>query len=124
MSKLFFTKEHEYVKVTGENAYVGITDYAQEKMGDIVFVELPEVDAELEIGDALGVVESVKSASDVFSPVTGTVLEVNEALEDSPELLNEDAMENWLALIQLSRPEELDDLMDEAEYKAFCGSEE
>lgn len=124
MSKVLFTKEHEYVRVSGENAYIGITDYAQDKMGDIVFVELPEVDAELEVGDALGVVESVKSASDVFSPVSGTVLEVNEALEDSPELLNEDAMENWLALIQLSRPEELDDLMDETEYKAFCGSEE
>lgn len=124
MAKLYFTKEHEYVQVKGGNAYVGITDYAQDKMGDIVYVELPEVDAELEQGDPMGVVESVKSAADVFAPVSGTIIEVNEALEDEPELLNDDAMENWICQIQLSDPSELDDLMDEEEYKAFLGTEE
>lgn len=124
MAKVLFTKEHEYVHVKGDVAYIGISDYAQEKMGDIVYVELPEVDAELEQGDPMGVVESVKSAADVFAPVSGTVVEVNEDLEDSPELLNEDAMENWICQIQLSNPSELDDLMDEEEYKAFCGNEE
>ena len=124
MAKLYFTKEHEYVQVKGDIAHVGITDYAQDKMGDIVYVELPEIDAELDQGDPMGVVESVKSAADVFAPVSGTIIEVNEALEDEPELLNEDAMENWICRIQLSDPSELDDLMDEEEYKEFLGTEE
>lgn len=123
MAKLLFTNEHEYVLVKEGIAYVGISDYAQEQLGDIVYVELPEVDSEVAVGDPMGVVESVKSASDVFAPVSGTIVEVNEALEDQPELLNEDAMENWIAAVQLSDESELDDLMDEAEYKAFLESE-
>lgn len=123
MAKLLFTTEHEYVLVKDGVGYVGISDYAQDALGDIVYVELPEVDAELSVGDPMGVVESVKSASDIFAPVSGTVVEVNEALEDQPELLNENAMENWIAAIQLSDESDLDDLMDEEEYKAFLESE-
>lgn len=123
MSKLFFTNEHEYVQVKDGIAYVGISDYAQDQLGDIVYVELPELELDVAVGDAIGVVESVKSASDIFSPVSGKVVEINEALEDQPELLNEDPMENWIAAVQLSDESELDELMDEVEYKAFLESE-
>lgn len=123
MAKVLFTNEHEYVRVKDGVAYVGISDYAQEQLGDIVYVELPEIDDEVAVGDPMGVVESVKSASDIFSPVSGTIVEVNEALEDQPELVNEDAMENWIAAVQMSDESELDDLMDEEEYKAFLESE-
>ncbi len=123
MAKVLFTNEHEYVQVKDGVAYVGITDYAQEQLGDIVYVELPEIDDEVTIGDPMGVVESVKSASDIFAPVSGTIVEVNEALEDQPELINEDAMENWIAAVQMSDESELDELMDEDEYKAFLESE-
>jgi glycine cleavage system H protein len=123
MSKLFFTNEHEYVQVKDGIAYVGISDYAQDQLGDIVYVELPELELDVAVGDPIGVVESVKSASDIFSPVSGKVVEINEALEDQPELLNEDPMENWIAAVQLSDESELDELMDEVEYKAFLESE-
>lgn len=123
MSKLFFTNEHEYVQVKDGMAYVGISDYAQDQLGDIVYVELPELELDVAVGDPIGVVESVKSASDIFSPVSGKVVEINEALEDQPELLNEDPMENWIAAVQLSDESELDELMDEVEYKAFLESE-
>ncbi|HHT20239.1 MAG TPA: glycine cleavage system protein GcvH [Tissierellia bacterium] len=123
MAKVLFTNEHEYVQVKDGVAYVGISDYAQEQLGDIVYVELPEIDDEVTIGDPMGVVESVKSASDIFAPVSGTIVEVNEALEDQPELINEDAMENWIAAVQMSDESELDELMDEDEYKAFLESE-
>lgn len=123
MSKIFFTNEHEYVQVKDGIAYVGISDYAQDQLGDIVYVELPELELDVAVGDPIGVVESVKSASDIFSPVSGKVVEINEALEDQPELLNEDPMENWIAAVQLSDESELDELMDEVEYKAFLESE-
>ena len=123
MSKLFFTNEHEYVQVKDGIAYVGISDYAQDQLGDIVYVELPELELDVAVGDPIGVVESVKSASDIFSAVSGKVVEINEALEDQPELLNEDPMENWIAAVQLSDESELDELMDEVEYKAFLESE-
>lgn len=123
MSNLFFTEDHEWVRLEGKKAYLGITDYAQSQLGDIVYVELPEEDDEVSAGESVGVIESVKSASDLFSPVSGIVVEVNVDLEDSPELLNEDAMENWVVAIEISNEEELEDLMDEVEYKNFLGDE-
>lgn len=116
----YFTDEHEWVEVEGDTATVGITDYAQEQLGDIVFVEVPEVGAELEQGDDAAVVESVKAASDVYAAVSGEVIEVNEALEDEPGLVNSSAEEDgWFFRLTLSDKEELADLMDEKAYKAF-----
>tara|TARA_R110000824_G_scaffold32788_7_gene105662 strand:- start:3107 stop:3478 length:372 start_codon:yes stop_codon:yes gene_type:complete len=116
----YFTDEHEWVEVEGDTATVGITDYAQEQLGDIVFVEVPEVGTELEQGDDAAVVESVKAASDVYAAVSGEVIEVNEALEDEPGLVNSSAEEDgWFFRITLSDKDELSDLMDEKAYKAF-----
>ena len=117
---LYYTESHEYVKVEGEFAYVGITDYAQNALGNVVYVDLPEVDDEVEADEDFGAVESVKAASDLISPVSGTVVEVNEALEDKPELLNEDPFENWIIKVQLSDTAELDNLMDAQGYEDFC----
>lgn len=120
---LFYSESHEYVKVEGDFAYVGITDYAQHALGNVVYVDMPEVDDEVEADEDFGAVESVKAASDLISPVSGTVVEVNEALEDKPELLNEDAFENWIMKVQLSDKSELDALMDAAAYEELCGKE-
>ncbi len=117
---LYYSESHEYVKVEGEFAYVGITDYAQNALGNVVYVDLPEVDDEVEADEDFGAVESVKAASDLISPVSGTVVEVNEALEDKPELLNEDPFENWIIKVQLSDTAELDNLMDAQGYEDFC----
>src|SRR5690554_4034382 len=95
LSELRYSKDHEWIKVEGNRAYIGITDYAQDELGDIVFVELPEVGAELNAGEVLGAVESVKAASDIYVPVSGTVVEVNEELEDSPEKVNETPYDAW-----------------------------
>ena len=116
----YYSESHEYVKVEGEFAYVGITDYAQNALGNVVYVDLPEVDDEVEADEDFGAVESVKAASDLISPVSGTVVEVNEALEDKPELLNEDPFENWIIKVQLSDTAELDNLMDAQGYEDFC----
>ncbi|MEJ6594087.1 glycine cleavage system protein GcvH [Parasphingorhabdus sp.] len=116
----YFTDEHEWVEVEGDTATVGITDYAQEQLGDIVFIEVPEVGTELEQGDDAAVVESVKAASDVYAAVSGEVIEVNEALEDEPGLVNSSAEEDgWFFRLTLSDKDELGDLMDEKAYKAF-----
>lgn len=120
---LFYSESHEYVKVEGDFAYVGITDYAQHTLGNVVYVDMPEVDDEVEADEDFGAVESVKAASDLISPVSGTVVEVNEALEDKPELLNEDAFENWIMKVQLSDKSELDALMDAAAYEELCNKE-
>lgn len=117
---LYYSESHEYVKVEGEFGYVGITDYAQGQLGNVVYVDMPEVDDEVVAGEEFGAVESVKAASDLFSPVSGTVVEINEALEDSPELINQDAFENWIIKVQLSDKAELDNLMDAAAYEAIC----
>lgn len=117
---LYYSESHEYVKVEGEFAYVGITDYAQNALGNVVYVDLPEVDDEVEADEDFGAVESVKAASDLISPVSGTVVEVNEVLEDKPELLNEDPFENWIIKVQLSDTAELDNLMDAQGYEDFC----
>ena len=117
---LYYSESHEYVKVEGDFAYVGITDYAQHALGNVVYVDMPEVDDEVEAGEDFGAVESVKAASDLISPVSGTVVEVNEALEDKPELINEDAFENWIMKVELSDKSELDNLMDAAAYEEIC----
>jgi glycine cleavage system H protein len=108
------------VKVDGDFAFIGITDFAQHALGNVVYVDLPEVDDEVVAGEEFGAVESVKAASDIISPVSGTVLEVNEALEDQPELLNQDAYENWIIKVELSDKAELESLMDAKAYEAFC----
>lgn len=120
---LFYSESHEYVKVEGDFAYVGITDYAQHALGNVVYVDMPEIDDEVEADEDFGAVESVKAASDLISPVSGTVVEVNEALEDKPELLNEDAFENWIMKVQMSDKSELDALMDAAAYEELCSKE-
>jgi glycine cleavage system H protein len=124
MKDFMYSKEHEWVKAEGNKAYVGITDFAQQSLGDIVFVELPEVGSEMNEGDVLGVVESVKAASDIYSPVSGTVIEVNENLVDSPQEINRDPYENWLAVIELSEDQSFNHLMDEDEYIKFCNEGE
>ena len=116
----YFTKDHEWIAVEGSEATVGITDYAQSQLGDITFVEVPAVDAAVSKGDSASVVDSVKAASDVYAPVSGTVTVINGALEDQPELVNSDAEgEGWLWKMTLSDPSELEGLMDEATYQTF-----
>ena len=117
---LYYSESHEYVKVDGDFAFIGITDYAQHALGNVVYVDLPEVDDEVTAGEEFGAVESVKAASDIIAPVSGTIVEVNDALDDQPELLNQDAYENWIIKVQLSDKSELDALMDAAAYEAFC----
>lgn len=117
---LYYSESHEYVRVEGEYAYIGITDYAQNALGNVVYVDLPEVDDEIEAGEDFGAVESVKAASDLTSPVSGVVVEINEALEDEPELINKDAFANWIMKLKLADTTELDNLMDAKAYEAFC----
>ena len=116
MEGLYYAESHEYVKVEGEFGYVGITDYAQHELGNVVYVDMPEVDDEVTAGEEFGAVESVKAASDLLSPVSGTVVEVNEELEDQPEKINEDAFGNWIIKVKLSDQSELDNLMDAKAY--------
>ena len=117
---LFYTQNHEWIKVEDDKAYLGITDYAQYNLGDIVFVELPELDIQVEMEEAIAVVESVKAVSSIYAPISGTILEVNEELEDAPELLNEDPYENHIAIISLDDDSELDELMSATDYDAYC----
>ena len=117
---LYYSESHEYVKVEGNIGIIGITDYAQKALGNVVYVDMPEVDDEVEAGAEFGAVESVKAASDLNSPVSGTVVEVNEALEDAPELINQDAYENWIIKVELSDKGELENLMDAKAYTEFC----
>ena len=117
---LYYSESHEYVRVEGEIGYIGITDYAQHALGTVVYVDMPEENDEVEAGEEFGAVESVKAASDLISPVSGTVLEVNEALADQPELLNEDAYANWIIKVELTDKTELDQLMDAEAYKEHC----
>ena len=117
---LYYSESHEYVRVEGDFGYIGITDYAQNALGNVVYVDMPEVDDEVTAGEEFGAVESVKAASDLIAPVSGTVVEVNEALEDEPELLNKDAFGNWIIKVQLSDPSELGNLMDVEAYKKHC----
>ncbi len=123
MSDILYTDQHEWVQVDGDVATIGITDYAQEQLGDVVYVELPAIGKKLALGDEAAVVESVKAASEVYSPVSGTVVEVNDDLEGAPGSINEDAMgSGWFLKLELSDESELDNLMDEAAYKSFLAS--
>jgi len=120
MSDMNYTEEHEWVSVEGDVATVGISDFAQEQLGDVVFVELPEVGAEVSAGDQVAVVESVKAASEVYSPLTGEIVDVNETIVEDPAGVNGDAEgEGWFFKIKLTDPSELDDLMDAKAYAAF-----
>ncbi|ODT18042.1 MAG: glycine cleavage system protein H [Kaistia sp. SCN 65-12] len=117
---VYFTKDHEWVRLEGDAAYVGITDYAQSQLGDVVYVELPEVGKTFTKGDEAAVVESVKAASDVYAPVSGLVIAVNGKLPDSPSTINEAAeTDGWFMKLTLTEPEELQGLLDEAAYRAF-----
>ncbi|MBI4251968.1 MAG: glycine cleavage system protein GcvH [Candidatus Tectomicrobia bacterium] len=122
--QLKYSREHEWVKVEGNIAQVGITDYAQSELGDVVYVELPEVGADVEANNTFGVVESVKAVSDLFAPVTGSITEVNPQLEEEPELVNSDPYEDgWMVKIEMNDPSELNDLLDADEYKTFVEEE-
>ncbi|WP_352420881.1 glycine cleavage system protein GcvH [Proteiniborus sp.] len=121
---LLYSKDHEWIKVEGKEAYIGITDFAQHKLGEIVYVELPQVDDELSTGDVFSVVESVKAASDSYLPISGKVVEVNEDLDGEPGLVNEDPYANWIVKIELSDESELKELMNAEEYEDFCSKEE
>ena len=115
---LKFTDSHEWVRDNGDGTVtIGISEHAQEMLGDVVFVDLPDVDDEVEAGESFSLVESVKAASDIYSPITGEVVEINEELEDSPELINEEPYEGgWIVKVKLSDPSELDELKDAEEY--------
>ena len=117
---LYYSESHEYVRIEGEYGYVGITDYAQHALGAVVYVDMPDVDDEVEAGEEFGAVESTKAASDLISPVSGTVVEVNEALDDQPELINKNPWENWIVKVKLTDKAEVDNLMDAETYAAFC----
>ena len=115
---LYYSESHEFVKVVGSVGYIGITDYAQHALGNIVYVDMPDVDDDIEVDEDFGAIESVKAASDLKSPVS--VIEVNEALEDEPDLLNKDAYENWIIKVELTDTAELKNLMDAKAYEEFC----
>ena len=120
MTSVRYTKDHEYVRLDGDVAVVGISDYAQGQLGDVVFVELPEIGKAVEKGKEAAVVESVKAASEVYAPISGEVVEVNSELEGAPGLVNEDAEgKGWFLKLKVTKPDELSELMDEAAYKAF-----
>jgi len=118
-----YTKEHEWISVDGATGTVGITDYAQSSLGDIVFVDLPKVGDTLEAGKIFGSVESVKAVSDLYSPVSGTVTEINEALKDAPEKINEDANTTWMMKLTLSNPGDLSSLLSAEDYEKFVSEE-
>jgi glycine cleavage system H protein len=117
LEDLKYAESHEWVRVEGNKAYIGITDYAQDKLGDVVYVEMPEVGTIVEAGDQFVVLESVKAASDVYAPISGTVVEVNDELEDNPALINESAFDAWIVAIDMSLPTEVDSLLSAEEYE-------
>ena len=123
LDDLRYADSHEWVKLEGDIATVGITDYAQHALGNIVYVDMPEVGDEVTKGEEFGAVESVKAASDLISPISGEVVEVNEALEDEPELVIADAFGNWIMKVRVSDPAEIDDLLDAKGYAAICEEE-
>lgn len=117
---LLYTEDHEWLKVDGEYGYVGLSDFAQHQLGDIVYIELPDVDEEYEIGESIGSVESVKTAADINIPVSGVVVEINEDLDAEPEKVNEDPYETWICKIKLNDNAEVEDLMTDSQYEDFC----
>lgn len=123
MEKIYYLPTHEYVKVEGEYGYIGITDYAAKQLGAVTYVDVPEEGDEVEAGVEFGAVESRKAASDLYSPVSGEVVEINDRLEDNPKLINEDAMANWIIKVKLSDLSELEKLLDEKAYAELCEKE-
>lgn len=123
VKELYFSEDHEWISVEDDVAYIGISDFAQKELGDIVYVELPDVDDILSQGDEFGAIESVKAASDIYMPVGGKILEVNTELDDDPSLINEDAYENWIIKIQITDFVELEALLNYEQYKSFCESD-
>lgn len=120
MSKIFYLPTHEYIKVDGETGYIGISDYAAKQLGAVTYVDMPEEGEEFEAGEEFGAIESRKAASDLFSPVSCEVLEVNEALSDDPKLINNAPLDAWIIKVSITAPSELDKLMDEQAYAEFC----
>lgn len=116
---IYYSESHEFVRVEGDEAYIGITDYAQHELGNVVYVDMPNVDDELLAGEEFGAVESVKAASDLLAPVSGIVTAVNDELEDKPEQINQDAFASWIVKVKLTNKDELNQLMDMQAYKAF-----
>jgi glycine cleavage system H protein len=114
-----YTKDHEWVALTGDTGKVGITDYAQQQLGDVVYVELPEVGAKVKQGQSFGTIESVKAVSELYSPVTGEIVEINSALKDKPESVNANPHESWMVVIRLTNPSEAGSLLDAAQYEAL-----
>ena len=123
MSNLYFLPTHEYARVEGNVAFIGISKFAAAQLGNVVYVDMPEEDDEVEAGVEFGAIESVKAASDLFSPVTGTVVEVNEALADNPRLVNEDPETNWIIKVEMSDPTELEKLLSPEAYEKVCEAE-
>ena len=123
MSNTYFLKSHEYARVEGNFAFIGISKFAAEQLGNVVYVDMPEVDDEVEAGEEFGAIESVKAASDLFSPVSGTVVEVNEDLADNPRLINEDPETNWIIKVEMSARAQLDELLSPEQYAEVCAAE-
>lgn len=123
MSKILYLPTHEYIKVDGENGYIGVSEYAAKQLGAVTYVDMPEEGDELVAGEEFGAIESRKAASDLFSPVSGEVLEVNADLEDDPKLINNAPLEAWIVKVRIADPAELDGLMDEAAYADFCAKQ-
>lgn len=123
MSKVYYLPSHEYARIEGNIAYIGISKFAAQQLGNVVYVDMPEVDDEVEAGEEFGAIESVKAASDLYSPVTGTVIEINEELEDNPRLVSEDPETNWIIKVEMSDESELDKLLSPEAYDKLCESE-
>ncbi|SFA84457.1 glycine cleavage system protein GcvH [Clostridium frigidicarnis] len=124
LENLLYTKNHEWIRVEGDKAYIGVTDHAQKLLGDIVFVDLPEEDDEFKKGESFSVIESVKAAADIYMPAGGKVIEVNEVLSDDPAAINSDAYENWMIVVELEDKEDLKDLLKASDYENLCKEEE
>ncbi len=123
VNELLYTKDHEWVKVEGDKAYIGVTDFAQHQLGDVVFIELPEMEKEFNKEDSFAVIESVKAASDAYIPVDAKILEINEELIDNPEKVNESPYESWMVLIELKNKSQLNELLTAQEYEQLCVKE-
>ena len=121
---LYYLPTHEYARIEGNTATIGISEFAARQLGNVVYVDMPEADDEFGAGEEFGAIESRKAASDLFAPVDCTVLEVNEDLESNPKLINENPLEAWIMKVEISDPSQLDDLMDQEAYDAFCASEQ
>lgn len=120
---LYFLPTHEYARIDGNIATIGISEFAAQQLGNVVYVDMPEPDDEVSKGEDFGAIESVKAASDLFSPVSGTVVEINEALVDNPKLVNEDPMNNWIIKVEMSDPAEVDTLLSPEAYQKVCEAE-